>query len=296
MPNRHSAAFIAALFIFVVVAWGLNWVLMKYALAEVSPLWAVAIRTLIAAAVLAPATVAAGQFIVPSRADVPIVLSISLLHMTLYAALMTIGLKYVPAGRAILLGYTTPLWVTPIAVMFLNEPMSVRRIAGIVLGLAGVAVLFNPQNFDWHDTNILIGNGLILLAAICWSISIVYTRAHKWVATPFQLVLWQSLLAAAVLTVLAFAWEGAPHFSFGTGTLLALVYNGAIGTALGYWAMSIVNRELPATTTALGVLATPVIGLILSAVVLHERIDLALAIATVLVFAGIAIGTFSRRR
>lgn len=296
MTNKHSAAFIAALFIFVVVAWGLNWVLMKYALAEVSPLWAVAIRTLIAAAVLAPATVATRQFIVPSRADVPIVLSISLLHMTLYAALMTIGLKYVPAGRAILLGYTTPLWVTPIAVMFLNEPMSVRRIAGIVLGLAGVAVLFNPQNFDWHDTNILIGNGLILLAAICWSISIVYTRAHKWVATPFQLVLWQSLLAAAVLTVLAFAWEGAPHFSFGTGTLLALVYNGAIGTALGYWAMSIVNRELPATTTALGVLATPVIGLILSAVVLHERIDLALAIATVLVFAGIAIGTFSRRR
>lgn len=296
MPHKYSAAFIAGLFVFVVVAWGLNWVLMKYALAEVSPLWAVAIRTLIAAAVLIPATLATGQFIIPSRADVPIVLSISLLHMTLYAALMTIGLKYVPAGRAILLGYTTPLWVAPVAWLFLKEPMPARRILGIVLGLIGVAVLFNPQNFDWRDTNVLIGNGLILLAAISWSISIVYTRAHKWVATAFQLVLWQSLLAALVLTVVAFVWEGAPHFSFGTGTLLALVYNGAIGTALGYWAMSIVNRELPATTTALGVLATPVIGLILSAIVLHERIDLALAIATVLVFAGIAIGTFSRRR
>lgn len=296
MPHKYSAAFIAGLFVFVVVAWGLNWVLMKYALAEVSPLWAVAIRTLIAAAVLIPATLATGQFIIPSRADVPIVLSISLLHMTLYAALMTIGLKYVPAGRAILLGYTTPLWVAPVAWLFLKEPMPARRILGIVLGLIGVAVLFNPQNFDWRDTNVLIGNGLILLAAISWSISIVYTRVHKWVATAFQLVLWQSLLAALVLTVVAFVWEGTPHFSFGTGTLLALVYNGAIGTALGYWAMSIVNRELPATTTALGVLATPVIGLILSAIVLHERIDLALAIATVLVFAGIAIGTFSRRR
>ena len=166
MPHKYSAAFIAGLFVFVVVAWGLNWVLMKYALAEVSPLWAVAIRTLIAAAVLIPATLATGQFIIPSRADVPIVLSISLLHMTLYAALMTIGLKYVPAGRAILLGYTTPLWGAPVAWLFLKEPMPARRILGIVLGLIGVAVLFNPQNFDWRDTNVLIGNGLILLAAL----------------------------------------------------------------------------------------------------------------------------------
>lgn len=296
MPEKHSSASITALFVFVVVAWGLNWVVMKYALAEISPLWAVAIRTLIAVAVLVPAVTLTGQFVIPSRGDIPIVLSISLLHMALYAALMTIGLKHLPAGRAIILGYTTPLWVAPVAWIFLRERMTVQRAIGIALGLIGIAILFDPQTFDWRDHQILIGNGLIILAAICWSLSIVYTRAHKWIATAFQLVLWQSLIAALVLTVIAFAWEGVPNLSLSTPTMLALLYNGAIGTALGYWAMSIVNKELPATTTALGVLATPVIGLILSALMLHEKIDWALIVSTVLILAGIAIGTLSRQR
>jgi drug/metabolite transporter (DMT)-like permease len=76
-----------------------------------------------------------------------------------------------------------------------------------------------------------------------------------------------------------------------TSATAALLYNGAIGTALGFWAMTVVNKELPAVVTSLGVLATPVIGLMLSAIMLHESVDAVLISSSLLVLTGIAIGT-----
>lgn len=291
MPFRSSAtSWITGLLVVVVLAWGLNWVVMKIVVQELSPLWAVAIRTAIAVAVLIPAVALTGQLVLPTRADLPLVLVVSLLHMTAFAALMAAGLKYLPAGRAIVLGYTTPLWVTPAAWIFLREPVPRLRLVGLGLGLVGLLVLFEPSRFDWRSTKAVAGNGLILLSALCWSTTIVYTRAHRWRHTPFQLILWQTLLSVAVLTGLALAVEGRPTLTLSTPAILALVYNGAIGTALGFWAMMIVNKELPATMVSLGVLATPVVGLLFSAFMLHEQVDAPLAIASLLITAGIAIG------
>jgi drug/metabolite transporter (DMT)-like permease len=55
--------------------------------------------------------VGAGQFIVPKRGDLPVVFCTSILHLVAFSALVAAGLQFVPAGRAIVLGYTTPLWV-----------------------------------------------------------------------------------------------------------------------------------------------------------------------------------------
>jgi drug/metabolite transporter (DMT)-like permease len=286
-----ATARVIGLLVFVVFAWGLNWVVMKIVVQELSPLWAVTIRTAIAVVVLVPAAALTGQLGLPSRADLPLVLVVSLFHMTAFAVLMTVGLKYVPAGRAIVLGYTTPLWVAPAACILLKEPMPLLRLFGMGLGVAGLLALFDPGRFDWRSTEAVAGNGFILLAALCWSVSIVYTRAHRWVGTPFQLIVWQTMLSAIVLAGLAFAFEGTPKLELSAPAVLALVYNGAIGTALGFWAMMTVNKALPATVTSLGVLATPGVGLLLSALMLHEQIDASLAVASLLISAGIAVGT-----
>ena len=122
--KRDSASALSTigLFAFVVLAWSLNWVVMKLAVREVTPLWAVAIRTGLAALVLFPSLFAARQLVLPSRADLPVILVIALFHMVAFASLMTAGLVFVPASRAIVLGYTTPLWVAPAAFFFLSPP------------------------------------------------------------------------------------------------------------------------------------------------------------------------------
>ena len=295
-PTKRLTTFsIGVLFVFVVFAWGLNWVVMKIVVREMLPLWAVAFRTLIALAILVPAVLLTGQWIIPKRQDMPVVLVISLFHMVAFAALMTIGLKYVSAGRTIVLGYTTPLWVAPAAWIFLKEDLPLKRIIGIGLGISGLLLLFGPRNFDWSKHDALVGNGLIIVAALSWSVSIVYTRAHRWVATPFQLVVWQTMVAGIVLTGLALYLEGSPVISLSWPAGLALLYNGAIGTALGFWAMTVINKELPATAASLGVMATPVVGLVLSALILKESIDTDLITSSLLILTGIGIGIFGRK-
>lgn len=278
------------LFVFVVLAWSLNWVVMKLAVQDITPLWAVTMRTALAAAVLIPALHTTHQLVRPPRADYPIVLVISLFHMVAFAAIMAAGLTYVSAGRVIVLGYTTPLWVAPAAFLFLKERMSIRQIVGIGIGMAGLLLLVGPSAFDWKSRETILGHGLPILAAICWSVSIVYTRAHRWTATPLQLMPWQCLLATAVLAILALCFEGPPPTRMSTPAILALAYNGVIGTALGYWAMTVVNRRVPATTAALGVLATPVVGIGLAAVLLGEGLDPILILSALVIMAGLAMG------
>jgi drug/metabolite transporter (DMT)-like permease len=296
MADRRSARTAIALFALIVVAWGLNWVVTKMMVAHVTPLWVMAIRTWLAVLALVPALFAAGQLVLPRRGDLPIIFVIAIFHMVAFAALMTAGLKYVPVGRSVVLGYTTPLWVAPAAWLLLREPMPPQRIFGIVLGLAGLFFMFSPRSFDWSDGDAWLGNGLCLVSALAWSVSILYTRVHRWVSTPLQLVVWQALLAAGILTALASIFEGPPRITWTTELAVAFAYNAVVGVALGYWAMAVVNSRVPATTTSLGLLATPVVGIALSAVVLGERIDTGLVASATMILLGIAIGTVSIRR
>src|SRR5688500_18094777 len=124
MTSRSAKSGAALLlFAFVIAAWGLNWTVTKLIVTQVTPLWTTSIRTGIGTLALLAMLGASKQFIIPKRGDIPVILAISLFHMVAFAALMTTGLKYVPVGRSIVLGYTTPLWVAPGAWLLLNEAL-----------------------------------------------------------------------------------------------------------------------------------------------------------------------------
>ncbi len=220
----------------------------------------------------------------------PVVLSVSVLHMVAFSALVAAGVQFVPAGRAIVLGYTTPIWVAIGASIFLSEAITGRRALGIGFGLAGLAVIFNPATLNWSDRSALYGSGLILIAAFCWAANIVYVRAHRWISTPFQLVFWQVLLAAALLSVIAWFVEGAPHVAWTPRLVALMLYSGIVCTASAHWAMTMVNRSLPAVTTSLALLATPLMGIFSATVFLGEPLEPSLFLAMTLIIGGIALG------
>ena len=223
---------------------------------------------------------------------VTIVLSIALLHMVGFTLLGTIGLETVPAGRSVVLAYTTPLWVVPGASLFLGERLTARRSIGVLVGMFGFAVLFNPFAFEWSDKELMWGNASILAAALLWAASILHIRGHRWCSTPFQLVPWEMLIAAVVLTAIALPIADPPDPGAWDAEVVALVmFVGLPGTALAYWAVAVATRNLPAVTTSLGLLATPVVGIIVAVIVLDEPLTTSLVFALILILAGIAIGT-----
>ena len=280
-----------ALFVVVVLAWGINWSVTKQLVEAIPPLWTAALRSWIALIGLLVILRLSGNLIVPKSADIPVVLSVALLHMTLFSVLVAAGLRFLPASKGIVLGYTTPLWVALATPMVGRERLSAPNVAGVVLGVLGLGVILNPASLDWGDANIVIGAGMVILAAMCWAANIVYIRLHRWIASPLQLLVWQVLVATVVLSVTALIIEGWPHPHWSRKLALLLLYSGLIGTALAYWAMSMVNRSLPALTTSLGLTATPIVGIVSAAVLLGEPVDISLAVAAALIVGGIALTT-----
>jgi len=276
------------------VIWGLNWVAAKKSLEFVSPVWVTAFRLVPMCIIFFVVCLATKKLRMPVRADLPVIFSIGWLHMVGFSVLVSVGIQYLPAGKSIVLAYTTPLWVLPAAWLFLNEPFTRRRILGLVIGMSGLVLILQPSAMDWSDRNILIGHGFVLLAALLWAISIVYGRAHKWVTPLFSLLPWQMLLGGLTQVVLAFALEGLPQVKWSLEMVLLVGFNGLLGNGIAYWLMNIVSRDLPAATVSMGLLGVPLIGLLSASFFLGEVLGPALLIATVLIIAGIILGTLPR--
>ena len=286
-PVTHRRAYL--LLAGVILLWGVNWPVMKVGLQYMPPLWFAAARVLLGGACLFALVAARGRLRIPERRDLPILISVGVLQIALFLGIIHFSLQYVDAGRSAILAYTTPLWITPMAVVLLNEPMTTRRLAGLGLGLGGIGVLFNPATFDYSQTPALIGNGLLLLAALGWAVGIVHVRLHRWVMTSLELMPWQMLIGGILLTALA-AWvEGGPPVRW-SGTLAAiLAYNGLAASAFCYWAFVTVSRSLPATSTAMGALGVPVAGVLISALFLAEPLSATIIVGLGLITAGVAL-------
>jgi drug/metabolite transporter (DMT)-like permease len=282
------------LLIVAIFGWGLTWPVNKVLLESLSPFWLAAIRSALSTLVLLAVAIPGGRLVLPPRSDLPVLLSITLLHMVGFSIFAAIGLKLVPVGRSVVLAYTTPLWVTPGAALFLGEQLSLRRAGGVALGLLGLVVLFNPLAFNWHDHDAVLGNMLLLLAALLWAGSILHIRGHRWRSTPFQLVPWEMLLATAILFVIALVSDAAPDIVWTAPLAGLLLLTSVLGSTITYWAIAMAGRRLSAVTISLGLLGAPVIGIVTATLALGEAPDLFVWLAIALIASGVALATSHR--
>jgi drug/metabolite transporter (DMT)-like permease len=273
-----------------VLIWGCNWPINKIILTHISPLWFACVRMALGAiSLFLVQGFRADGIKLPARADLPIVFSVGLVQMAAMLALMNLGLAAVAAGRSAILSYTTPLWVVPGAILILGERPRLAKSMALLLGLAGVAFMFNPVGFDWSDRKAVIGNGYLLAAAVLWAATTIHVRGHRWRSTPLALAPWQMLVGLIPLLALARWVEGpAPNLSFSLDAVVLALYSGPVITAFPFWAFVTIARTLPALTTSLTLLLVPVIGLLSSAVVLSEPMDATSVVGLLLIVSAVA--------
>ena len=209
--------------------------------------------------------------------------------------MVTYALQFVPAGRSSILAYTTPLWVLPISMLLLKESVGKWKLIGFLLGFAGVVVMFNPASFDWHDPDVLLGNGILMFAAMLWAVLITQIRGHQWHGTPLSLAPWQFAVATLVLLPIAFYLEGDQQIQWSGELWAVILYNGPIATGFCTWAIVTVTRALPALTTSLGTLGVPVTGVVASALVLNEPITGSNLGGLLLIVGGLGVLAVSER-
>jgi drug/metabolite transporter (DMT)-like permease len=260
------------------------------------PLWYAFFRMAGASLLLFVVLAMLGRLRVPSRHDMPAVLSVGLAMMGVFVVLAHLGMQWVQAGRAALLVYAVPLWVTPIAVIFLRERLSRGRLAGRVFGLGGLAVLFNPLAFDWTNRETILGNGLLILASMLWALSIIQMRMQVYRLEPLQLAPWQLLVSAGVNLAAALALEGDRSVDWSDGDAMIVLGAGTLLTAVTLWTCTSTIRHLPAITASVGFLGVPVVSLMLSALFLGEVLDASLIVGLVVILIGVGMVSVAQIR
>ncbi len=284
------------LLLLVILLWGMNWPMMKVGVELISPLWFTAIRLLLGAAFLFALLGFQNKLVLPVRHDLPAFLSVAVLQFALGLGLVHVGLTNIEAGRSAILAYTTPLWVVPMAVLVLGERITWAKAGGLLLGMFGLGVLFNPATFDISDRQQVLSNALLIASAIVLAVVIIQNRRHDFIATPLQLMPWQMVTGGVILAITALFAEGIPDIPL-SGTMIGiLAYNGPIATAFCLWAYATVMRSLPATSTAFGSLGVPVSSMVFASLTLGEPLGEDKIMGLTLILSGVGVLVFSDLR
>jgi drug/metabolite transporter (DMT)-like permease len=273
----------------VVLSWALNWPLMKLALADIAPFPFVLLRLVGTLAVLAVPMLAARVPLAPDPGERLGLFWVGQLQIAGFLICSIIGLAILPAGRAIVLGYTMPLWAIPLEAI--REPQRVGRwqIAGAAVGFAGLLLFMNPSDVDWRSLRILAGNAMLLAAAICWAGGSILYRRRVWRSGFWEQTFWQLAVSTPVVAVLALpALLRAPiHWTPGLVGILA--YNWLITTALGYFLWNKVLSVMPAGVAGQFTALTPVGGFLIATAIFGGAVTTDVALSIALIVAGIVL-------
>ncbi|HEX4883764.1 MAG TPA: EamA family transporter [Casimicrobiaceae bacterium] len=262
-----------ALFAVLCLLWGSNWLWLKLAVADAPPLAFAAARSLAAGAVLlalaGPRNVAALL-----RERPGLVLGTALLTNTLTYAGMYWGTARIASGLAAVVNNALmPLGLTAFGLAFREEAFSRRRIAGIVLGAAGLALLFARRSGGGLDA---AGVAAVAAGTLAYCLGSVRSRPLLRLATPVAVGCAQMLAGGLALAAVAAVVE-APSADVVAALarpvpLVALAWLAVGGGVLGQTIYLRLLRDWGPTRAGMYAFVAPLVATLLGAVVLGERL------------------------
>jgi len=268
--------------------WGLNWPGMKIILSEVSVWWFRSLCLIFGGSFLMLISALSGNRCRLHLDEVgPVLLcgSFAILGWMVFSAY---GVSLMPAGRASIIAFTMPLWATIFAAWLLGERITVSKIAGLMLGLAGLGVLIGPDLLILRRAP--VGALFMLLAALSWGLGTVLLKRIAWRLPTLSNVAWQLLLSAIPVTLIAVLTEPFPDLSALSGrAIIALVYLFLFPMSFCQWAYFKTVGLLPASIAAIGTLMVPVIGVFSSYLILDERVGASDIVALLLVLSALVL-------
>ena len=255
------------------LVWGCNWPLLKIGVSEIAPLTFRSVTLPLAAAGLLLVSRASGESIrVPRALWLPVAV-LAFFNITGWSAFVLFGVQQLPAGRSAIIAYTMPLWATLIAALLLHEPISRRKLCGLVLGMSGMAILIGEQVLVVRAAP--FGAMLIVTAAILWAIGTVLLRKWQPPIAQTTLTAWMMLVGWIPIAVAAPLFDPQPlATSFGNLSALgwfSIVYNVVFAGTIAHRAWFALARTLPVAVSSLSSLPVPVVGVISGMWVLGEQ-------------------------
>jgi len=248
--------------------WGITWPVMKIALNEIPPLTMRGIAGVLGAVTYFLLCVLMRRSLrIPSPKAWAHVLVASLLNIVAFSLFSAFAQMVATTSRVAILAYTMPIWSTLLAWPFLGERPNRVQGTALVLCAAGLAILIYPLTAN----GIPLGIVFALAVGVCWGGGTVYLKWAQIEADQMGVGSWQMTIAAVILVACMLLFGDGSHFGGARPDgVLATAWTGISSNGIAYALWFTIVQRLPAVTASLGVLASPVIGVIGSFLMLGE--------------------------
>src|SRR3954469_5849457 len=274
------------------VGWGFNWPVTKYLLSELPPLTLRGSTGVIGAALLAMLALARSQSLKVERHLWPRLMLLALLNVTGWMVLMGLGLLWLRASEAALIAYTMPVWASLLAWPVLGERPTVLRTLALVMAFAGLATIMGGNGVDASMAK-LPGILMVLGGSICFALGTVLAKKLPITLPPFSAAAWQIGIGCVPILIAGLAIESSDIGAITQLGWVLLFYSTVIQFCVAYVAWFAALARLKASVAAIGTMAVPVIGVVASAIALHEPLGPGQIAALILTLAAVVLATRS---
>jgi drug/metabolite transporter (DMT)-like permease len=274
------------------VGWGLNWPANKYLLSELPPLTLRGGTGVIGAVLLVLLALVRRQSLrVPSEMWPRLVVA-GLLNVTAWMVLMGLALVYLPASEAALIAYTMPVWASALAWPVLGERPTPMRALALVMAFAGLAAIMGGNGLA-ATMEKLPGIIMALCGSVGFAVGTILAKRWPLQMPPIASAAWQIGIGCAPVALAGVLLE-TTHFEAVTRLgWVVLIYSTVVQFCIAYVSWFAALARLPASVAAIGTMAVPVIGVVASAIALHEPLGAGQIAALVLTLVAVALATRS---
>lgn len=198
--------------------------------------------------------------------------------------------QWVPSGLASVLFATYPLLVAVLAHLFLaGERLTARSIAGLLVGFAGIAVIFSEDFQALGGSQVAKAAAILLISPLCAAVGSVAVKRWGSGVHPISVSAVPMAITAVLMGGLSRLVESGRALTFDTPSVVALLYLAVVGSALPFTLFFWLLKHQTATAVSLINYATPVIAVAVGTLFLDEPFTARMVLGTVLVLVGVGV-------
>ncbi|MDR9854899.1 DMT family transporter [Paenibacillus sp. VCA1] len=281
--RRHNKTIF--LLTFLILVWGINWPLSKFALQYTPPVLFAGLRALIGGLLLVIVALPKYKQL-QFRRNWHVYLLSALLSIVLYYGVQTIGLQYTPSGLFSAIVFLQPVLLGLFSWWWLGERMTRQKMIGLIIGFVGVATM----SIGGMSGNIApVGILLALVTALTWALGTVYVKKIGHRVDSLWLTAMQVTIGGILLLAGGTEMESWSDITWNIPFIADTVFIAVFVIAFGWFVYFKLIHEGEASKVGSYTFLIPLVSIAASVLFLNEHVSLNLVFGLLLILASILL-------
>lgn len=287
MPKENFRAYLAWAAISLI--YGTTYLAIRIGVHDLPPVLFAGLRWLIAGPVLIIILKLRG-YKLPALKDIKHLAVVGILLLGFGNGLVVFAEQWVPSGLTALLISTDPLWIVGIESLLPEGPkLNWKIVVGVLLGLAGVTLIFGTNLSAFVNTHYLVGILGLMFCILCWTSGTLYSKYKKVSVHPLMGAAVEMTIAGIGLSLLGLILGESSHFHLTQNGVLAFSYLLVFGSLIAYSSYIYAFANLPVSFVSTYAYINPVIALFLGWLILDEKISYTMILGAIIILISVYI-------